>query len=194
MDIKRTVHGVGYVGVGRHIISVKGMRTHTYMTWYNMMTRCYSNKVKKNRPTYKNCKVCDEWHDFQNFATWYESNPNHGNAYQLDKDLLSKGDGFYSPETCCLLPREINSALTFQSPSNNRLCGTSWNKNLGKWKSEISKEGKREYLGYFDNEADAHFAYIKAKELYVRYLACKWIKYIDDHVFNALNTWSMPNK
>lgn len=31
MSIKRSVHGVGYNGGGRHVISVKTVRTHTYM-------------------------------------------------------------------------------------------------------------------------------------------------------------------
>jgi hypothetical protein len=40
--------------------------------------------------------------------------------------------------------------------------GVYWNKNEKKWKSRITINGKKKYLGRFENEYDAHLAYEKA--------------------------------
>ena len=70
-----------------------------YSVWRNLLGRCYSPKVK-NYKAYSDCIVCDEWHNYQNFAEWYDSN-----IYQvgtermhLDKDILVKNNRLYSPD------------------------------------------------------------------------------------------------
>ena len=40
--------------------------------------------------------------------------------------------------------------------------GVSWDKRKGKWKAEITKDGKSSFLGYFDLPAEGHAAYIAA--------------------------------
>lgn len=44
--------------------------------------------------------------------------------------------------------------------------GVSWYERDKKWKPQISINGKRVYLGYFDTIAEARAAYLKAKALY----------------------------
>ena len=44
-----------------------------------------------------------------------------------------------------------------------RVKGYTWNKLVGKWQAQIQHHGKFKNLGYFDNEADARAAYVKAK-------------------------------
>lgn len=46
--------------------------------------------------------------------------------------------------------------------------GCSWNKNTNKWQAEIKFNGKRKHLGCFDNEKEAHEAYLRAKQKYHR--------------------------
>tara|TARA_R110000803_G_scaffold41025_1_gene88404 strand:- start:189 stop:677 length:489 start_codon:yes stop_codon:yes gene_type:complete len=50
--------------------------------------------------------------------------------------------------------------------NQTRAKGYSWFKRDKKWKSEIMLNGKHKHLGYFDNEEDAHNAYIEAKKKY----------------------------
>ena len=41
--------------------------------------------------------------------------------------------------------------------------GYCWHKTMGKWVASIKANGKQKHLGYFDNEKDAHQAYLDAK-------------------------------
>lgn len=48
-------------------------------------------RVKRN-PSYKDCKICDEWHSFTNFKTFYDNH--YIEDCDLDKDLLGNGELF----------------------------------------------------------------------------------------------------
>jgi hypothetical protein len=122
-----SVHGVGYIGVGEFKPSVSGVKSQEYNVWVCMLQRCYSEKYQKNHPTYKGCLVCAEWHNFQNFASWYsENSPDDGIKYELDKDLKVGDRGkLYSPNTCSLITQAENSEIAsakrfkFKSPEND---------------------------------------------------------------------------
>jgi hypothetical protein len=53
-----------------------------------------------------------------------------------------------------------------QNQFNRDAKGYYWNKRANKWEAQIRLNGKTIYLGYFDNEEDAHNAYLTAKEKY----------------------------
>lgn len=105
--LKPNVYGVGFIGDGEFSPKDK----YAYQRWINMLERCYSEECQAKRPTYKGCVVCDEWHNFQNFAKWYEENyPKDGGKYHLDKDLSCYGERgkLYSPETCVFVTAQVN--------------------------------------------------------------------------------------
>lgn len=97
---------IGYLGIGKYNSCENGKETRCYQRWVSMIERCYSEKSLIKRPSYIDCSVAPEWHNFQNFAEWYYLHYN--NDYQLDKDILVKGNKIYSPDTCCFVPKEIN--------------------------------------------------------------------------------------
>ena len=76
-SMRPNVYEVGYMGKGRYKSRVKGKDTKAYTTWRNMLERCYCPKYKERHPTYKGCTVAKEWHNFQEFAEWYENNYPH---------------------------------------------------------------------------------------------------------------------
>lgn len=76
-----SVERVGYLGVGTYKPTGK-----VYKTWHNMIIRCYSNDYHQREPSYKECSVCEEWLNFQNFAKWWHIN--YLEEGDLDKDLL----------------------------------------------------------------------------------------------------------
>ena len=61
-----SLFGVGFVGIGKHLASINGKDSPLYITWRNMLSRCYNPKYQETRPSYKGCEVCREWHNFQN--------------------------------------------------------------------------------------------------------------------------------
>lgn len=103
------VLGVGFKGVGKHDSHNGRNQNIKYSRWHGMLERCYSARYQELKPTYIGCKVCDEWHNFQVFAEWFEVNYIEG--FELDKDKL--GDGkLYSPETCCFISRTENVEIS----------------------------------------------------------------------------------
>ena len=111
------VYGHGYIGVGKYnYLEHKDI----YSRWTHMLERCYDKKYHVEKPTYKDCIVCQDWHNFQHFAKWYEDNyyDIDNEVICLDKDLFGNGKTkIYSPQTCCFLPMKINSVI---SSTNNK--------------------------------------------------------------------------
>lgn len=101
----RTVCGVGYLGDGDYKPSF--MERKAYLVWRSMLQRCYMQS--ENQSSYIGCSVADDWHNFQNFAEWFDDNwPRDGKMYELDKDIKVKGNRIYGPETCLFVTKHEN--------------------------------------------------------------------------------------
>lgn len=115
-----SVYGVGCIGHGKYACGANGKRTKSYKTWQSMLSRCYDDKYHEKMPTYKDCSVHSDWHNFQVFAEWFEHNYIEG--FHLDKDKLVSGNRIYSADTCCFLSSQENIEVsqskhyTFLSP------------------------------------------------------------------------------
>lgn len=126
-DIKNpfdiTVCGIGYLGNGEYKAYINGKQTIQYATWQGMLHRCYDIKTQEKHPTYIGCTVCEEWHNFQNFAKWYDNNiyEVEGQIIHLDKDWIKKGNKIYSPDTCIFVPKIINSLIVNRKKSRGNL-------------------------------------------------------------------------
>lgn len=127
----KSVYGTGYLGEG---IYSKSTHKDIYDRLNNMLERCYSNKFHKIQPTYKGVTVCDDWHNFQVFAKWYEKYyPKDGNRYELDKDLLSRDNKIYSSQTCLFIDRPLNKFMAnVRKDNTSGYTGVCWCKNEGK--------------------------------------------------------------
>lgn len=97
-----TLFGVGRKGIGKHLAHKNNTRTLAYQHWHAMLRRCYYKVDGKHvYPAYEDCTVCDEWLTFQNFADWHEQHyPQTKENWQLDKDIIVRGNTVYSPERC----------------------------------------------------------------------------------------------
>lgn len=111
---ERRTYGVGYLGEGEYKCKENDKLTRVYRTWVNMLTRCYNLKYHEKRPTYINCEVSKEFHNFQDFGNWYDDNyyQIEGQRMCLDKDILFKHNKIYSSETCMFVPNTINVLFT----------------------------------------------------------------------------------
>ena len=187
---KTKFYGKGRIGVGRHSLSTsKRERT----LWGCLLKRCFCDKYHRSKPTYKDVEVCDEWLDFQNFAEWcntqkfFNAKDDFGKSYQLDKDILVKGNKIYSPETCCFVPSQINSLFTYvKSIKGEHPVGVSYKKNRGKFEAYYSNRGKRVNLGHFNTCEEAFQDYKKAKEAHIKDVANEWKDRIDERTYQAL--------
>lgn len=191
-DIKRgriknpfhpSVHGIGYIGEGCYCLNDKGRRTQAGSVWNSVLQRCYSNSYQERHPAYKTCLVDPEWHNFQNFAKWYYEN--YKQDYQLDKDILIKGNKIYSPENCCFVPREINMFF-IKLGENNAALPKYIKKEGNKYVVSISVGGKKIYLGSHISINEAVIASQKGKSIRAKELAEKYKDMVDSRVYEKL--------
>lgn len=183
----RTVFSVGYMGDGDYKAVTNHKKTPQYNTWSNMMKLCYG----KYNSYYKDCEVCEDWHNFQIFAKWFDENyyAIQGEKIELDKDLLVKRNSTYSPITCVFLPKRINSiVLTRKAKRGDYPLGvTKTEKTNAKFVAYINdKNGKSIALGSFSTEKEAFEAYKKAKEAVIKEIAAVYKDKIPEKAYKAL--------
>ena len=188
-----SVCGVGVLGT-KYPSKVNGVKTKEYDLWQSMLQRCYSDVYKKKRPTYEGCEVSDKFKSYEHFYHWCNKQIGFGNqGWQLDKDLLIKGNKVYSESTCIFIPSEINKVLTKSDKVRGEYpIGVCWHKTNKAFVAQVSKStGKQEYLGSFNTEIEAFNAYKTAKESFIKEQADKFKSQIDPRAYNALMNYKV---
>jgi len=179
----KSVHGVGCIGVGPY---KKATHIKSYKTWSGMLERCYCEKSLFVRPTYIGCSVDERWHDFQNFSKWFEENYIEG--YQLDKDILFKGNKIYGPDTCDFVPHKINSLFVRQSKNRGDLpIGVTYQKNNKNFTVYVNKANNSRvcYRGIKTSD-EAFLCYKEEKEQYIKEVADEWKDRISHKIYVAM--------
>lgn len=191
----KTIYGIGYIGEGDYKVSINRKATIAYKHWQNMLIRCYYPYYINKYITYKDVIVCEEWHNFQNFAKWHEENHYkiNGEIMCLDKDILIKGNKMYSPETCVFVPQRINKLFTKCDKTRGLYpigCNYDANSNKIIVYCNIFKNGKSKCknLGRFElSEIDKAFnAYKIFKEEYIKQVADEYKDRIPKRLYDAL--------
>ena len=180
----RVAYGVGYIGYGKYKIEKS---RKNYNVWIRMMERAYSKKYHQKQPTYKDVTVCEEWHNFQNFAKWFEENynPEIMQDWHLDKDIICPDCKVYSPETCTFVPTDINFLFTKrQNKRGDYPIGVSYKS--GKFRATMTRNNSQFYMGAFSTPNEAFQAYKKGKEDWIKIVANKWKDKIKPEVYDAL--------
>ena len=186
-----TLYGVAYMGVGKHKAKIKGKHVQHYSIWTGAVCRCYCPVRLAKRPSYNGCTLSKEFLCYQNFAEWYTTHESYGLGYELDKDLLVKGNKVYSAETCTLIPREINLAIRTDRKKDSDLpVGVLKNK-IGGYTAGVRIKSKDCHLGTFNTTEEASAAYVEAKEAYVKDVALEWKDKIEPRAFEALMNWTV---
>lgn len=187
-----SIYGVACLGDGPYTSS-----TPIYRRWFDMIRRCYDEKWQEKGSTYIEAEVCPEWLNFQNFAPWYEEhfNPNMPNS-NLDKDLLGRGQKYYSPETCCFLPSELNALIT----KNEKIRGdypigvTVDPLQPNKYISRLTdNNGNQTYRFYkaCDSVEEAFQLYKQEKEKWIKEQAEKFKNVLEPRAYEALINWEV---
>lgn len=172
-------YDIGYLGVGPHVSWRNGSQDPIYRVWQRMFERCYSPARQLLQPAYIGCTVDSNWHNFQNFADWYVSNPDYGKGYELDKDILIPGNKVYSPNTCCLVPKEVNNLFREFNIPNKTPPGVT--KCYNKFKVKF----RNKHVGSYDTVNEAKIAYLSARKTYALDVLNKYKDEIQPHVFHS---------
>lgn len=171
-----SVHGVGMTG-NKYPIRINGGLVKEYNVWRHMLARCFNKKFKEENSSYENVSCCKEWLLFENFYEWIHSQENfdkwlHNNKWAIDKDILIKGNKVYSPETCCLVPQNVNNLFIKQYDIRGEYpIGVSYNENKRKYDVHCSLNHKCIYLGSFTTLEEAFYVYKKYKEDVIKQIA-----------------------
>lgn len=168
--------------------------TREYGLWNRIRYCCYGNHPKKNL-SYKGCSIAPEFYSFQAFAEWVNGQIGFKEGFQLDKDLLVKGNRIYAPDRCVFLPLELNSILIRNSHKRGNLpIGVTlnpYNKTKTDYWASI-KKGKKNYrIGLYSTVEEAFFAYKKAKEAEIKEVAQKYKGIIDPRAYAALMNYTV---
>lgn len=163
-----------------------GKHNKEYSLWVSMLTRCYSKKSHIAHPTYVKCSVSENFKYYAYFFNWANTQVGFGNVdFQLDKDLIMKGNEIYSEDTCVFIPTELNLLIIKRTNGRGALpLGVT--KNGLRYKSRCNVQGKEKHLGTFDTPELAFAAYKTFKEAHIKELAEKYKGTIDPRAYQAL--------
>lgn len=170
------VLSVGMIG-SKYPAKINNKETEEYQAWKGMIYRCFDEKTKEKQPTYKNVSCCKDWLLFENFYEWLHSQENFENLYNqtkwnVDKDIIIKGNKVYSPDTCCLVPNNVNSLFIKKDNYRGDLpigVKKSHKSFMARCSNPITEN--REYLGSYSTPYYAFLAYKKRKEEIIKDVA-----------------------
>ena len=189
MGVKSLVYGVGINDIEYNVSEDK-----EYRMWQKMLSRCFDEKTKQRQPSYIGVSCCESWLYLSKFIKDIRSLDNHemamSESWELDKDILVKGNKVYSPETCCFVPEEINKLLVSRSRfRGHQPIGVTLIKGASRYRAQLSVNGKQIHLGRFGSAEDAFNCYKKAKEARITQVADKFKSIISQEVYDALIRW-----
>lgn len=163
-----------------------------YNLWKGMLRRATTGYAEY-RPAYSGVTVAQEFHHFAAFAAWViEQVGWDAESYQLDKDLLRKGNRTYSPDTCVFIPGAINNLLTSRARMRGDLpVGVAAKSSGSKFAARLNVDGKKIELGEFDNPLSAFAAYKAAKESNIKRMADLHRSGIDPQAYDALMAYQV---
>jgi hypothetical protein len=151
----------------------KLLRCPYYVTWSNMIKRCYCLKSLEKDPSYKKCKVSKDWLTFSNFRSWMVTKNWKGKA--LDKDILVNGNKEYSAEHCLFVTHQINNLLhkneSIRGDYPQGVCIHTQNHNFT---AHCKVNGARKHIGCYKTPEEAHEAYKQFKSKHILEVAGKY--------------------
>lgn len=190
----KSAFGIGYLGVGEHLTIHepyhnkhidplrKWYSSRAYRVWKDILLRCYEESMRHKALAYEDCITCDEWHNFQNFAGWFEDNfyDIEQTRMDVDKDILIKNNKIYAPDRCLIVPHRINLLFVNGKKSNGLPCG------IHKRGNRYSAMYNTKLLGTFETVELAVSAYEKEKRVAISRVADEYRDLIPRKVYDAL--------
>lgn len=189
---KPSVYGIGYLGVAPDEYPGGNLgNSREYETWKGMLRRCYNNATQEKHPSYKDCYVHSDWHNFNTFALWYKNQIGYDAGWHLDKDLTFTGNKVYSAQTCALVPRDINNLFVDRHAFRGVTpIGVYYDRVKCKYIARVG-EGGSNYIGTYSTAHEAFNAYKGRKEAYVKVLAERYRKDLSTVIYENLMNFAV---
>lgn len=173
-----SILGIGIVGI-KYPISINGKQIKEFILWRNILRRCYFPQCNSKERKYIESSVCEEWLYYPNFYEWLHSQENfdkwyNGENWHIDKDILIKGNKLYSPDTCCLVPSNVNELFTKTDAfRGNTPIGVHWHSRDNVYEVNCNDPflNKCVYLGRYDDIEQGFQAYKSYKENIIKQTA-----------------------
>lgn len=171
-----------------------------YNQWWHIVSRCrVGGYYQASNPTYEGCTFASSWESYDVWVTWardqvgFLERDAKGALWQIDKDILFKGNKHYSPDTCVFVPREINLFYTErQRFRGDYPKGVYFKKTHQKYVAQVQiGQGSQKHLGVFHTADEAFSSYREAKAEHAKQLAIKYAGLVDPRVIDALNNYEV---
>ena len=181
--MKKLVHGVG-------VNDKHGVDERVYALWRGVLVRS-NNIYEELNPTYIGVSCCKRWIKLSNFVS--DISDLHGfdnwlnQGWQLDKDILVKGNKSYEKDMVCFVPKDVNNLFIKRGALRGDFpIGVSYHKPLNKFRAQINIDKTKKHIGIFDDVNQAFCAYKIEKEKHIKLVAERWKGIISDNVYNAM--------
>lgn len=126
------------------------------------------------------------------YAGGFKNKDNNNKSWQLDKDLLIKGNKVYSEDVCVFLPKQINTLLVKRNASRGYYpLGVHWSVAASKYSASCSSGKGSQHLGCFQTQEDAFLAYKIFKESYIKQVAEQYKPQLDKRAYQALMDYTV---
>lgn len=183
----KSIYGVGFIGNGRY-----NSKHISYPIWFNMIKRCYGHKSYDNA-SYYDCSVEHSWHNFQNFAEWYEQNKYQcGEKLTIDKDVKIHGNRIYSQENCMLLPKRLNLLFIKEKARRGDLpIGVYYQKDRNNYVAMCSIDCKSYYIGSYKTPNEAFLHYKNFKKDYIKSKLREYINVLPTDIYKIIEGYTI---
>jgi len=188
---QKTILDVGCLGLYKehsHLIMENGKHSKCYDTWRDMLVRCYDKKSLKKLPTYIDCKVSDEWLNYDNFAFWFDKNyyTVENETMCLDKDIIVKHNKIYNSDNCCFVPDRINKLfIRNEKFRGDCVIGVKYVKKYDCYQAGLNILGKQK-TKFFKDEITAFKWYKEEKEALIKKVADEYKDKIPNILYESL--------
>lgn len=173
------------VGINDKSIQVNfnGRRIKEYTLWNNILKRCYNTSYHIERPTYSDCTLSENFKNFNYFYQWCQNKIGFRNQnWQLDKDILLKGNKIYHEDLCVFVPPDINGLFIKSNATRGNLpIGVSLH-----YSGKYIAQCKNTYIGIYLSSDEAFRAYKAFKENLILTKALQYQNHIDIKLYNAM--------
>jgi hypothetical protein len=169
---RKLVQGIGINDMPVGYAARAGPEKPVYDRWNNLLLRVGGGKDNyfyKERPTYRDTTICEEWLTLSNFAVWIKSHEGWEEK-TIDKDILCPRNKHYSPETCVLVSHDLNNLLC-DSAARRGKYPKGVVKDGNRYRATVGGVKNRNNVGNYATVEEAHRAACQAKAEYIREVA-----------------------